>query len=178
MGGKVGVVIGPECSGKTTLVESVHREFGLPFSEEYAREYVLNLGRELVFPDVELIVKGQLENEQRLKADNPDADLVLMDTNLLSSLIYSEWYFGQVPKGLRELIEKQRYDRYFLCRPEFDWVPDPSRGPNTSESMFSFFRQKLEGLNVPYLMIEGDSKQRAELLIKEVRRLTSITSTD
>ena len=38
------VLIGPECTGKTSLAADLAARFGVPWSEEYAREFVERSG--------------------------------------------------------------------------------------------------------------------------------------
>ena len=37
------IITGPESSGKTTLCNALSKHFNLPFSKEYAREYLEKL---------------------------------------------------------------------------------------------------------------------------------------
>ena len=40
------IVTGPESSGKTTLCKALSTHFEIPFTEEYARKYLDELGRD------------------------------------------------------------------------------------------------------------------------------------
>ena len=57
------IVTGPESSGKTTLCKALSEHFKIPSTEEYAREYLNNLGREYKEEDLIEIAKGQLQSE-------------------------------------------------------------------------------------------------------------------
>jgi nicotinamide riboside kinase len=61
-------LIGPECTGKTTLAERLALRFHAPWVPEYAREYALRVGRLLTFDDVEPIARGQMALEDALNA--------------------------------------------------------------------------------------------------------------
>src|SRR3954451_731501 len=53
-------LIGPECTGKTTLAEELSRHFRAPWVPEFAREYAERVARELTADDVEPIAQGEL----------------------------------------------------------------------------------------------------------------------
>ncbi|MEA2327723.1 MAG: hypothetical protein QOE68_2682, partial [Thermoanaerobaculia bacterium] len=53
-------LIGPECTGKTTLAEELSVHFHVPWVPEFAREYAARVARELTADDVEPIARGEL----------------------------------------------------------------------------------------------------------------------
>ena len=53
------ILTGPESSGKTTLCKALSQHFHLPFSKEYAREYLDGLNRDYNQDDLLKIAKGQ-----------------------------------------------------------------------------------------------------------------------
>jgi nicotinamide riboside kinase len=61
------IVTGPESSGKTTLCNALSKHFNLPFSKEYAREYLNTLKRDYNPDDLLKIAKGQLQTENGLQ---------------------------------------------------------------------------------------------------------------
>ena len=60
------VVIGPESTGKSTLCEQLAAHFKTEWVPEFAREYLLELGRPYNYDDLLIIAKGQLEQEDRI----------------------------------------------------------------------------------------------------------------
>ena len=63
------IVTGPESSGKTTLCKAISEHYNLPFTKEFAREYLTDLGKNYLQEDLLEIATGQLEIEQ-LTNDN------------------------------------------------------------------------------------------------------------
>ena len=53
------VLIGPECTGKTWLARELASHYGVPWSEEYARIFVEEHPRLVVYDDVDTIGIGQ-----------------------------------------------------------------------------------------------------------------------
>ncbi|HKO57061.1 MAG TPA: ATP-binding protein, partial [Thermoanaerobaculia bacterium] len=86
---------GPECTGKTRLAEELARRYGTVWVPEFAREYALRVNRPLTLEDVDLIAEGQLAFEERAA---PLAEkLLILDTDLISTVVYSRHYYGTVP---------------------------------------------------------------------------------
>ena len=52
-----------------------------------------------------------------------DAGVLLLDTDLLTTVLYSEWYYGTVPDTVRQAAAARRYDLYLLLDVDVPWVP-------------------------------------------------------
>ena len=124
------VVSGSECTGKTVLTRALSAQLGTPFSTEYSRDYVSELGRAVQFPDVEPIARRQIEIEDALLGDY--SRMYIFDTDLFSTLIYSRLYFGRCPGWIEPLCRARRADLYLLCGIDLPWVKDDfQRGQDT-----------------------------------------------
>ena len=56
-------IVGPECTGKTSLSLDLAAHYETHWVSEYARQYLDQLGREYVQEDLLHIAKGQLSTE-------------------------------------------------------------------------------------------------------------------
>src|SRR5215204_5153705 len=94
------VVTGSECTGKTTLAARLALHFGCLWVPEFSRQYAHHAARELTADDVEPIARGQRESERRIAAaaDN----LLILDTDLLSTVVYSRHYYGACPGWIEQ----------------------------------------------------------------------------
>jgi nicotinamide riboside kinase len=145
------IVTGPESSGKTTLCKALSRHFNLPFSKEYAREYLDTLNRDYNQEDLLKIAKGQLKSEQNTQ---------LLDTDLITIKIWSKYKYGSCDKWILEQIEKQKSENrfYLLCKPDIPWKADPLReNPNDREELFEIYKKELESLAQNYFIVEGEN---------------------
>jgi nicotinamide riboside kinase len=145
------IVTGPESSGKTTLCKSLSKHFNLPFSKEYAREYLDALNRDYNQEDLLKIAKGQLKSEQNTQ---------LLDTDLITIKIWSKYKYGSCDKWILEQIEKQKSENrfYLLCKPDIPWKADPLReNPNDREELFEIYKKELESLAQNYFIVEGEN---------------------
>ena len=157
------VVLGPECSGKTTLVQTLGRKYHAAWAEEFSRSYAEELrrsGGEIGLQDVMPIVRGQIDLEERAVATgNP---LVFLDGNPLAEAVYSRWYYGTIPAELEELLVRRKYDLYLLCYPDIAWEPDLARDmPVGREDIFVQFERAVLGSGTPYRVIRGVGAARA-----------------
>ena len=116
------VLTGPECSGKTTLAGELARHYDAPWVPEYAREYATALERPLVYADVEPIARGQRAAED---AASRSGRLLLLDTDLLSTVVYSRYCYGACPAWIEREAVARRGDLYLLHQPDIPWVAEP-----------------------------------------------------
>ena len=159
------IVTGPESSGKTTLCKALSKHFNLPFSKEYAREYLDALNRDYNQDDLLKIAKGQLQAENGIQ---------LLDTDLITLKIWSEYKYGSCNKWILSQIEKEKSEKrfYLLCKSDIPWEADPQReNPNNREELFEIYKTELESLGHTYFVVEG--KDRVEKSISKISNLIS-----
>ena len=152
------IVTGPESSGKTTLCKALSEHFKIPFTEEYARKYLNNLGKNYQKNDLLRIAKGQFKNEQ-IKTNNNQ--LSLYDTDLITIKIWNNHKYGKCDKWILEQIKKQESEErfYFLCKPDIPWKADPLRETPTNRlKLFKIYKKELENLGHSYFVIEGERR--------------------
>jgi nicotinamide riboside kinase len=153
-------VTGPESSGKTTLCKALSEHFKISFTEEYAREYLNTINREYKEEDLLEIAKGQLKSEQNTQ---------LLDTDLITIKIWSNYKYGNCNNWILEQIEKQKVENrfYLLCKPDLKWDYDPLReNPTNRNELLEIYKQELEKLGHRFLIIKG--KDRNEQAIESL----------
>jgi len=155
------VLTGAECTGKSTLTQALSGYYGEPWTTEYVREYVNQIKRELTRDDLESIARGQIATEDaclcKLKR------FVLHDTNLLSSIIYANHYFGEVTDWVNDTFLQRDYTLYLLCTPQdIKWQDDPGQrdSPAARKELQVKFKESLEKLQLPYVELSGDQTAR------------------
>lgn len=160
------VVTGSECTGKTTLASSLAAEFGATWSREFAREYVDLKQTPLDERDVEPIGRGQLSGEQVAEdeAAARDRRIVIRDTDLISTVVYSRHYYGSCPGWIQRAARERAGDLYLLLCPDVPWVPDGLQRDRPVEAsraeMHALFRGALASMGSEVVEIRGSWSER------------------
>jgi NadR type nicotinamide-nucleotide adenylyltransferase len=165
-------IFGPESTGKSTLARDLAARFGTVHVAEFART-LLNLkdgvcDRE----DIPVIARGQAAAEDSLARQ---ANKVLVcDTDVLTTTIWSEVFFGDCPDWVRRAADLRSYDLYLLMDIDAPWVDDRQRNlPHRRQEFFDRCRFALDSRRRPYAIVHGGWSQRFERACAEVERLLS-----
>lgn len=159
------VLTGSESSGKTTLAQALGHALGAPVSNEFVREYAARHGGTVAFSDHGAIARGQMAEEDAAIA--AAADLVILDTDLVSTVVYCEHYFGRSPDWITEEAQRRAGDLYLLVRPDIPWVADGIRDRgDRREELHELFRAKLRQLRLRFVEIGGDASHRLALALE------------
>jgi len=163
-------IAGPESTGKSTLAEQLAKHYNTVFVPEYAREYIDNLNRAYTLDDIVIISKKQIELEDELL---PEARrLLICDTNLIVTQIWAEHKYGKCPEWIKDTIKERHYDLHLLCNIDIPWKSDPQREhPQLREYLFEKYRQELEAMHVPVVLISGLGKTRTENAITAIENI-------
>ncbi|PHR70316.1 MAG: nicotinate-nucleotide adenylyltransferase [Lutibacter sp.] len=171
------VLFGPESTGKTTLSTQLARHYNTVWTPEFAREYLQdkwnNERKTCENSDLIPIAVGQIELENKLarKADK----ILICDTDLLETKVYSEEYYGGfVDPKLDEAATKNTYDLYLLTYIDTPWEADDLRDkPEERLEMFKAFENALKKHNRPYILLKGEKDTRLKTAIKAIDKLLS-----
>jgi nicotinamide riboside kinase len=174
------VLIGPECTGKTWLAGELGARYGAPVAPEHARAYVDGRESDLTFADVDPIGRGQRAGEDAAiaRASALGAPLVVLDTDLVSTAVYSRHYYGDCPAWIEEEAARRRADLYLLHHIDVQWVPDGRQReqPERRGELFERFRSTLAALGAPTVDVAGPWDERRRRAIGAVETLLGRTS--
>ncbi|GAB4379251.1 MAG: AAA family ATPase [Salibacteraceae bacterium] len=164
-------IVGPECSGKTTLAKALAEEWNEPYVEEYAREYLENLGRNYNQDDLLEIAKGQLDKEYEVaeKANH----FLICDTNTLVVKIWAEVRFGRAQNWIERQFLEKPYQLYILCGFEgIDWEYDDLReNPDNRDELYDLYRKALVRASKRFIEVEGTVDERIAKIKKSLKRM-------
>jgi len=164
------VFTGPECSGKTTLSNSIAKKFQLPLITEYAREYLTNLNRDYNYSDLLQIAKGQLLLEQKKLNDRKKNKAIISDTNLQ---VIKIWSLKKYSKCHSFILKNQDLDAYYiLCCPDFNWKYDPLRESRYERmDLFKTYQKDLIKTNQKFIIAKGSHEQRMTYVSSEIIKM-------
>lgn len=167
------VVTGSESTGKTELAARLGRHFGVPVSEEFVRAFARQRpGQPIGFEDHGAIARGQVAAEDA--AIGRASHLVILDTDLVSTVVYSEHYFGRCPAWIVEEARRRAGDLYLLLAPDVPWIPDGVRDRgDRREEMHALFEGRLRDFGLRWITIRGDWDARFTMARDAVAALQS-----
>jgi nicotinamide riboside kinase len=150
-------ITGPECTGKSTLASQLAEKYDAHIVHEYAREYLNDLNRPYNLKDIEIIAQKQFELNNQEKGK-----LVIADTEMIVTKIWYEEKFKEQSNIINNLLDKQNFDFYFLCKPDIPWQYDELReNPTDRDRIFMIYKQIIEK-HYPnnHSIIKGNNTER------------------
>ncbi|WP_142784246.1 AAA family ATPase [Changchengzhania lutea] len=169
------VLFGPESTGKTTLSRQLARYYNSVWVPEFARDYLQdkwNNERKTCEPhDLLPIAEGQMRLENKLA--NKTDSVLICDTDLLETKVYSEaYYLGTCDPILEKYALENTYDLYFLTYIDTPWEADDLRDkPEDRQEMFEAFKNELVKNKRPFVILKGNKKERLETAIAHIDTL-------
>jgi NadR type nicotinamide-nucleotide adenylyltransferase len=153
------VLTGSESTGKTTLANELARHYRAELVPEFVRSYAERREGMITFNDHGPIARGQMALEDEVFATA--RGIVFLDTDLLSTVVYCDHYFGRCPDWIREAATARRPDLYVLCDVDVPWVADGvrDRGDRRDE-MQSLFRAAVAASGAAHITVQGDVAHR------------------
>lgn len=164
------VLIGSESTGKTVLARELAEYYGAELVPEFVRDFAMQKGSPIELADTGAIARGQvaLENEHSARAIR----LLIKDTDLLSTVVYSGHYYGDCPSWIADVARERKPDLYLLLEIDVPWVADDVRDRETRrEEMQQLFRDAVAESGVPYVVIRGTWQERSALARAAIDRL-------
>jgi NadR type nicotinamide-nucleotide adenylyltransferase len=156
------VLTGSESTGKTTLAERLAEWYHTTVVPEFVRGYAESRGGTIEFSDHGPIARGQMALEDAAIARG--GDLLIQDTDLLSTVVYCRHYFGRCPAWIEAMARARRPDRYLLCEPDIPWIADGVRDRgHMRDAMHALFLDAVTASSVAYTVIRGDQDARLHL---------------
>ena len=170
---KVVVLAGPESSGKSWLAAQLQQHFGGILVGEYVRYFIEQNPRDTCLADIPAIARGQLDWEDQARSQQPE--LLILDTHLLSNMLWSQTLFDDCPDWLEAQLLSRHYDLHLLLSPDdVEWTPDGQRcQPSLAErqAFFNASAQWLDRHQQPVQVVNGDWQARQQQAFAAVKQL-------
>ena len=167
------VILGPESTGKSTLCASLAEHFHCSWVPEFARQYLLDLGRPYNYDDLLIIAKGQLHAEDEM-AQEAKGKFLFIDTDMYVMKVWCEFVFGKCHSFILDQIVERKYDLYLLCNTDLPWVKDELREYPDLENrnkLFHIYKDLMINQHIPWVEIRGRDEERLQQAIGSVNHL-------
>jgi HTH-type transcriptional repressor of NAD biosynthesis genes len=159
-------ILGGESSGKSTLANALAERLQTVWAAEYGRELWLEKNGQLQFEDMLKIGLKQLLRE-RLLCRSAHTWLVC-DTSALTTLFYSLHLFGAADP-LLEQMAGEKYDRVFLCNPDFPFVQDGTRRDDSFRMrQHQWYVEQLTQRNIKFTAVHASVSERVDQIISSL----------
>ena len=169
------VVIGPECTGKSTLCLQLAEHYQTLWCPEYAREYLETQGKDYTYDDLLTIAKGQIDGEENvLSTVNSQQSTVFIDTDMYVMKVWCEFAFGKCHSWILNQIATRKYDLYLLCNVDLPWIKDNLReypDVETRNKLYHYYKDIMVNQCVPWIDISGNYEERLQVAINAVDEL-------
>ena len=168
------VLTGSECTGKTTLGGFLARHYGTPLVHEFAREYAAGRGAPIDTDDHWPLVRGQVRAESRAlaRAQAEGRPLLVLDTDVLSTVAYAHHYTGHCAPDLEAFARERLADHYLLLDIDVPWVADGVRDRgDRREDVHALFTETLRRFGAPYTLVSGSWDERLPTAFAVIDRL-------
>ena len=163
------VLTGPESVGKSTLTKQLSEFYNGVYVEEFARNYVEQLGRPYTYNDVEFIVQQQLKEYDDFKNQK---GFCFFDTFLIISKIWFLHVYHRLPEWFEDEFMKRPVDLYLLCKDDLEWESDGVReNEKLRRLLFDKYKDELDKYGFRYVIIEGEGENRLKKAIEVINNV-------
>jgi len=164
------VLTGSECTGKTTLAAALAERYATVWVPEAARGHAEAKGATLAFDDVERIARSHMAAAD--EAARHARGLLILDTDLVSTVVYSHHYYGSCRAWIEREARARRAELYLLHHPDVPWLPDPARDRGERrQELHAAFCRALTALGARSVDIRGDWPERDASAVRAIETL-------
>jgi HTH-type transcriptional repressor of NAD biosynthesis genes len=165
------VILGTECTGKTTLTEKLAKHFNCSFVSEAGRDIIAN-SNSFTFDDLYLVATEHAKRiDKIILADNP---LVIIDTDIHTTESYSRFTFEKELEISADIYNSNRANIYLYLNNDVEYLQDGTRLSEAERNLLDLsHRQVLTDHNIDIIEIKGDWNERFEKAVEQINKLIS-----
>lgn len=166
-------LFGPESVGKTTVSHALAAKHpGSIVVPEVARDMVFD--SDFTLDDIERIAEAQTAAVVKAESETSPDSLVICDTDVITTALYSQIYLGSVPESVTSLETAVKYDLYLLFDVDVPWVADGLRDlGDRRQEIHAMFKAALDTRRIEYTEVRGDWDARTRIVDDAVNGILS-----
>lgn len=158
-------LIGAECTGKTTLAQSLAEEFSGRWVPERLRLFCDAMGRTPLRHEQTDLLEQQARDEMTAleEAAHHQQDYVFCDTAPLLTAVYSEFVFGDTSLYARARELHTRYAMTLVLEPDLPWIADGLQrdGAHVQRPIHAKIMSELKRMGCVLYPVAGTGSSRA-----------------
>lgn len=165
-------ILGPESTGKSVLSRRLAKYFKAGHVPEFAEAYLRARNGVIVANDMPVIAMGQVSAEDAAMLQS--FETIICDSNLTTTVLWSEHLFGDCPRWVYSEAIARDYDLYLLTDIDTPYVDDVHRyAPEAREHFMHKFESALKDQQRKYIKLSGHWDQRFETARQAIQELTA-----
>ena len=163
------VILGTECTGKTTLTEKLAKYFNCSFVSEAGRDIIAN-SNSFTFNDLYLVASEHATRiDKSILADSP---LVIIDTDIHTTKSYSLFTFEKELEISTDIYNSNRANIYLYLNNDVEYLQDGTRLSEADRNLLDLsHRQVLTNHNIEIIEVKGDWDERFEKAVEQINKL-------
>jgi HTH-type transcriptional repressor of NAD biosynthesis genes len=163
------VILGTECTGKTTLTEKLSKHFNCSFVMEAGRDIIAN-SNSFTFDDLHLVaIEHAKRIDKTILADNP---LLIIDTDIHTTKSYSRFTFEKELEISIDIYNSNKANLYLYLNNDVEYLQDGTRLSEEERNLLDLsHRQVLTDHNIDIVEIKGDWDVRFETAVVQINKL-------
>lgn len=136
-------IVGPESSGKSTMIGQLADYFGSEIVNEYGRTLSEVKGNDMTKEDFLDIMNGQ-QALIDIVSNNAMSPFVFIDTEAYTTYLFSKIYLGEHMDEILQFGHEQDIDHYIVLSPDVEWVDDGTRVLGDQDKRQEFFEHMVD----------------------------------
>jgi HTH-type transcriptional regulator, transcriptional repressor of NAD biosynthesis genes len=163
------VILGTECTGKTTLTEKLAKYFNCSFVSEAGRDIIAN-SNSFTFNDLYLVATEHAKRiDKSILADSP---LVIIDTDIHTTKSYSLFTFEKKLEISTEIYNSNKANIYLYLNNDVEYLQDGTRLSEDERNLLDLSHRKvLKDHNIEIIEVTGDWNERFEKAVEQINKL-------
>jgi HTH-type transcriptional repressor of NAD biosynthesis genes len=163
------VILGTECTGKTTLTEKLAKHFNCSFVSEAGRDIIAN-SNSFTVDDLYLVATEHSKRiDESILADSP---LVIIDTDIHTTKSYSLFTFEKELEISTDIYNSNKANLYLYLNNDVEYLQDGTRLSETERNLLDLsHRQVLTEHKIDIVEIKGDWDVRFEKAVEQINKL-------